>query len=92
MGRADIPNAGCSDVVLSEGTRSGFLDELFFGGMGHLGQKLQIFMTVLLALPPSAVSPKIMLFIKICGFVALVPQASKKQLGPKTPDSLLVCS
>ena len=67
-------------VLYPEGSRSGLLAKFFLGGLGYQGQKTTIVQehTGLLALWQGQ---KNSMFLDNCGFLALVPQASKKPLG-----------
>ncbi len=59
---------------------------IVFGGLGHQGQNTTDFPehNCVLALPPKAAEPKNKMSLRMCSFVALVPQASIKPLGQKS--------
>ncbi len=66
-----------------KGSSKCFFVQVVFAGLGYHGQKTTQFQetSVLLDLPPSAARPQTTCFLKMCGFLGLVPQASKKHLA-----------
>ncbi len=84
-GRALLLRAFFLRALRSEGSRSGFVGQVFFGGLGHPGQKTTHFQEHrgILALPPSAARPKNNSFPEKVLFFSLGTPGLPKNTWPK---------
>ncbi len=75
----------------SKGSRSVFWPRCFLDAWGTKAKKPHLFRKILLVWPCSLrrQGKKTMIFYKKCGFLAWVPQASKKTLGQKNTSGSL---
>ncbi len=91
-GTAPLPPSGGEGGLESKGSRSVCLAKLFFGGLGAKANKPPTFKKQVFCWPCRLrrQGPKTTMFLKTCGCLAWVPQASQKPLGQNTTSGFLL--